>query len=134
MGSATGCPPPPWPCRVGQGIASGEFHIMTRSHFPALLLSGIAPFALLSATEAKAEDSPAKAPAAAPADASDEGDIVVTAQRRSENAQNVPIAISVLKPDALHDFQSAGSDTLLSLSGRVPSLYVESTTGRIFPR
>jgi iron complex outermembrane receptor protein len=25
-------------------------------------------------------------------------------------------------------------DTLLSLSGRVPSLYVESTTGRIFPR
>ncbi|GAA0334041.1 TonB-dependent receptor [Sphingomonas oligophenolica] len=106
---------------------------MTRSHFTALLLSGIAPFALLTATEAKAADAPAKASAEV-VDASDEGDIVVTAQRRSENALTVPIALSVLKPDALHDFQSAGADTLLSLSGRVPSLYVESTTGRIFPR
>jgi iron complex outermembrane receptor protein len=110
---------------------------MTRSHFTALLLSSIAPFALLSAAEARAADAPAQTPAATPAqgvDTASQGDIVVTAQRRSENAQNVPIALSVLQPEALHDFQSAGADTLLSLSGRVPSLYVESTTGRIFPR
>jgi iron complex outermembrane receptor protein len=73
---------------------------------------------------------------AAPAPAEDGASdtIVVTAQRRAEDAIAVPIAVSVLKTDALHDFQSAGADTLLSLSGKVPSLYVESTTGRIFPR
>ena len=46
----------------------------------------------------------------------------------------VPVAVSVLKSEALRDFQAASADTLLSLSGKVPSLYVESTTGRIFPR
>ena len=46
----------------------------------------------------------------------------------------VPVAVSVLKSEALRDYQAAGADTLLSLSGKVPSLYVESTTGRIFPR
>ncbi len=29
---------------------------------------------------------------------------------------------------------AGGDDTLLALSGRVPSLYAETTTGRIFPR
>lgn len=76
---------------------------------------------------------PATAWAQTPAD--DAGDdIIVTAQRRSENAMTVPVAVSVLKTDQLRDYQAAGSDTLLSLSGKVPSLYVESTTGRIFPR
>lgn len=62
------------------------------------------------------------------------GAIVVTAQRRSENLKNVPISVGVLKGDDYQDFKAAGSDSLLSLSGKVPSLYVESTTGRIFPR
>ncbi len=61
-------------------------------------------------------------------------DIVVTAQRRSENVRDVPISVGVINGDGLRDYQSAGADTLLSLSGKVPSLYVESTTGRIFPR
>ncbi|MGN6373928.1 MAG: TonB-dependent receptor [Sphingomonas sp.] len=62
------------------------------------------------------------------------GDIVVTAERRQENLQKVPISVGVLKGDTLGTFQAAGDDTLLSLSGKVPSLYVESSTGRIFPR
>jgi iron complex outermembrane receptor protein len=107
---------------------------MTRSHFTALLLAGIAPLSLLSAVQAQAAEAPADAPAATSTAANDDGDIVVTAQRRSENALTVPVAVSVIKPEDLHDFQAAGADTLLSLSGRVPSLYVESTTGRIFPR
>ncbi|MES1971327.1 MAG: TonB-dependent receptor [Pseudomonadota bacterium] len=106
---------------------------MKRSHVTALLLSGIAPLAMLSATQARAAEVPADAPAKA-VDAGSNDEIVVTAQRRAENALTVPIALSVLKPESLHDLQSAGGDTLLSLSGRVPSLYVESTTGRIFPR
>ena len=106
---------------------------MIRSHVTALLLTGCAPFAMLFAAPAFAAQAP-EAAADAPADDAAGGDIVVTAQRRSERAQTVPIAVSVLKPEALRDFQSSGADTLLSLSGRVPSLYVESTTGRIFPR
>ncbi len=70
---------------------------------------------------------------AAPVD--DAGDtIIVTAQRRAEDTMAVPVSVSVLKSDVLRDYQAGGADTLLSLSGKVPSLYVESTTGRIFPR
>lgn len=103
---------------------------MARSHFTALLLAGIAPFAMMAPASANA----AALAADVAADAADDGVIVVTAQHRSENALAVPIAISVLRSEALLDFQAAGADTLLSLSGRVPSLYIESTTGRIFPR
>jgi iron complex outermembrane receptor protein len=62
------------------------------------------------------------------------GDIVVTAERRSENLTDVPVSVGVIDGDAQRTFTSGGDDTLIALSGRVPSLYVESTTGRIFPR
>ena len=62
------------------------------------------------------------------------GDVIVTAERRAENLQRVPLSVGVVGGGDLRNFQSGGDDTLLSLSGRVPSLYVESTTGRIFPR
>lgn len=64
----------------------------------------------------------------------DPNTIVVTAQRRAENDLTVPVAVSVIRTEQLHDYAAAGSDTLLSLSGKVPSLYAESSTGRIFPR
>jgi iron complex outermembrane receptor protein len=93
-----------------------------------LLLAGIAACATLpSVASAQANTAPAGAD-------DDSSVIIVTAQRRAEDVMRVPVAVSVLKSDALHDYQAAGADTLLSLSGRVPSLYVESTTGRIFPR
>ena len=110
---------------------------MNRRHIAALLIAGSSAFAITPAAArdavTPAADAPvADAPVAAEADTGDT--IVVTAQRRSENALTVPIAVSVLRPELLRDLQAAGADTLLSLSGRVPSLYVESTTGRIFPR
>lgn len=74
------------------------------------------------------------APADAVADAAEDGTIIVTAQRRSENLKDVPVSVGVISGDLARDYQAAGADTLLSLSGKVPSLYVESTTGRIFPR
>ncbi len=61
-------------------------------------------------------------------------EIVVTAERREERLQDVPVSVGVLAGSDLRDFQSGGEDTLLSLSGRVPGLYAETTTGRIFPR
>jgi iron complex outermembrane receptor protein len=45
----------------------------------------------------------------------------------------VPLSVAVVSGDQLRAFQ-AGGDDILSLSGRVPSLYAETTTGRIFPR
>ena len=62
------------------------------------------------------------------------GEITVTAERRSENLQRVPISVGVSSGDTVRGYQAGGDDTLLTLSGRVPILYVESTTGRIFPR
>ena len=62
------------------------------------------------------------------------GDIVVTAERRAENTLKVPVSVGVVSGESLRTFTAGGDDTLLSLSGRVPGLYVETTTGRIFPR
>lgn len=61
------------------------------------------------------------------------GDIVVTAERRTENLQQVPVSVGVVGGDQLRALQASGDD-ILSLSGRVPGLYAETTTGRIFPR
>ena len=105
---------------------------MNYKNFAALLLVGTATIATVPFAGAQTAATPT---ADSSADsASDTGDIIVTAQRRSESTMNVPVAVSTMAPEALHDFQAAGADTLLSLSGKVPGLYVESTTGRIFPR
>ncbi|WP_277981927.1 TonB-dependent receptor [Sphingomonas phyllosphaerae] len=61
------------------------------------------------------------------------GEVVVTAERRSENIQRVPVSVAVVDGDALRTFQAGGEDAL-ALAGRVPGLYAETTTGRIFPR
>ena len=59
--------------------------------------------------------------------------IVVTAQRREENLQNVPLSMTAIKGDKL-DAIAAGGQDIRFLSGRVPSLIVESSFGRTFPR
>ncbi len=61
-------------------------------------------------------------------------EVVVTAERRSENLQKVPLSVAVIGADEVRAAAAGGDDTLLSLSGRVPSFYAETTTGRIFPR
>ena len=78
--------------------------------------------------------------AAAPAFAQDEAaednglqEIVVTAQRREENLQDVPLSVTAISGDKL-DAISAGGVDIRGISGRVPSLLVESSFGRTFPR
>ena len=123
--------------RSGKKGADKGVIIMKYQKAVALLLVGTAsvaavPFASAQTAPAAAADNAAVESANnAP---STDGDIIVTAQRRSESTMNVPVAVSTMAPEALHDYQAAGADTLLSLSGKVPGLYVESTTGRIFPR
>ncbi|WP_442802133.1 TonB-dependent receptor [Sphingobium sp. CR2-8] len=94
--------------------------IFTRS---ALMLTA-AIGALTTAHAAHAQE-------AASADQLDE--IVVTAERRSENLQKVPVSVGVVQGDQLRAFQSGGGD-ILEMAARVPGLYAETTTGRIFPR
>ena len=60
-------------------------------------------------------------------------EIVVTAQKRSENVQDIPISISVMSQERLDTARAGGKD-IRFLSSKVPSLIVESDFGRIFPR
>jgi iron complex outermembrane receptor protein len=76
---------------------------------------------------------PAFAQDAAAADDDGLGDIVVTAQRREENLQDVPLSITAVGGEKLDVIQSGGVD-IRGLSGRVPSLLIESSFGRTFPR
>jgi len=59
--------------------------------------------------------------------------ITVTAERRAENLQQVPNSVSVLQGDLLEVLGTSGQD-VRALSGRVPSLNIESSFGRAFPR
>ncbi|WP_058835493.1 TonB-dependent receptor [Luteimonas abyssi] len=59
--------------------------------------------------------------------------VQVTAQRRVENIQDVPISITTLDAETLGVLGSGGGDIRV-LSGRVPSLNIESSYGRAFPR
>ena len=95
------------------------------------LLAGAAMIAIASPAFAQTAATPA--PVAAGEDAGLD-EIVVTAERREERLQDTPLSVGVASGDDLRQFQSGGEDTLLSLSGRIPGLYAETTTGRIFPR
>jgi iron complex outermembrane receptor protein len=59
--------------------------------------------------------------------------INVTAERRLENLQQVPVSASVLQGEILDVINTGGQD-LRGLSARVPSLNIESSFGRAFPR
>ncbi len=59
--------------------------------------------------------------------------VQVTADHRVENIQDVPISISTISGDQLEAIRSGGEDVRV-LSARIPSLYIESSFGRTFPR
>src|SRR5688572_25617469 len=60
-------------------------------------------------------------------------EIVVTAQRRSESLQDVPVSVATINDETLAALTSGGAD-VRALAGRVPSLNIESSFGRTFPR
>jgi iron complex outermembrane receptor protein len=59
--------------------------------------------------------------------------ITITAERREENIKDVPNSVSTLAGEFLDVLNTSGQD-LRGLSGRVPSLNIESSFGRAFPR
>ena len=73
------------------------------------------------------------APATSPAAAGQLEAVIVTGSRRSENIKDVPLSISTMNPEALETVSASGQD-IRALSGRVPSLNIESDFGRTFPR
>ena len=87
-----------------------------------------APEAPAPAASAASAPTPANAP-----EPSKLAPVIVTAERRSENAKDVPMAITTLSGEKLDVLNSSGEDVRM-LSGRVPSLNIESSFGRTFPR
>lgn len=59
--------------------------------------------------------------------------VTVTAERRVENIKDVPNSVFTLSGEKLDVINSSGEDIRM-LSGRVPSLNIESSYGRSFPR
>ena len=73
--------------------------------------------------------------ASAPAAAAETtvGEVIITAQKRSENLQDVPVSVASVEGEQLQSMFAAGDD-ILALAARVPALYAESSNGRIAPR
>jgi len=80
-----------------------------------------------------APDAAASAPAAQKVAPTELAPVVVTAERRSENAKDVPVSITLLKPEQLDVIMTSGQDVRV-LAAKVPSLNIESSNGRTFPR
>ncbi|SET30061.1 TonB-dependent receptor [Thalassotalea agarivorans] len=59
--------------------------------------------------------------------------IEVTARKRVENVQDVPVSVSALQGENLEAYGSAAQD-IRFLNAKIPSLSVESSFGRTFPR
>ena len=76
---------------------------------------------------------------AAPAFAQDKPDdsrldvVIITANQREENLQDVPVSAASLPDDQIEAIFSSGED-VLALAARVPALYAESSNGRVAPR
>ncbi|MBH1391052.1 TonB-dependent receptor [Stenotrophomonas maltophilia] len=97
-----------------------------RGRFPVARPLVAALSALLPLVAAAQETPAAKDPVALDA-------LQVTAQRRVENAKDVPVALSAIQGEKLDVLGSAGDD-IRFLAARVPSLNIESSYGRAFPR
>ncbi|MEA2570710.1 MAG: iron complex outerrane recepter protein [Acidobacteriota bacterium] len=100
-----------------------------RTPFFVFILALLFPLVIAAQTPPPAE--PPKPPEEKPAPVLEE--IVVTAQKRAENVQDVPAAVTTVS-DAAMEVVTAGGADVKALSGRVPSLVIESSFGRAFPR
>jgi iron complex outermembrane receptor protein len=90
-------------------------------------LVGSALAVVMSAGAARA----AQAPPAAGSDVSAVQEVVITAQKRSENLQEVPISVTALTAQTLQDKHVTN---LLSLSGLAPALQIKTDDNAANPR
>src|SRR3546814_5398375 len=86
--------------------------------------SALAVALVLATSPAYAQTAAPQQPAAAEQETGGLQDIVVTAQKRSESAQQVPIAISAVTSEAL---QAKGLTDVASISGQAPNVTLKSS-------
>jgi len=60
-------------------------------------------------------------------------EVIVTAQKREQSLEDVPASVSSISGDAVRDYLGS-AENIRALAGRVPSLNIESSNGRIAPR
>ncbi|HMJ94060.1 MAG TPA: TonB-dependent receptor [Allosphingosinicella sp.] len=108
---------------------------MTRTHIMNTLRIGAALAALTAASPLYAQDEPttddsaaevADPAAAAAAEDQQGGDILVTARRRTENLQDVPIAVTAYSGEAL---ERQGATDITDISDTTPNVTVETSRG-----
>lgn len=94
---------------------------MTRSHVSKIALNAASCLPLMWCAAASAQSAPAQeaSPAATEADAP--GDIIVTAQRRSENLQSVPVSVTAITADSL---RNRDLNNLQQITLAAPSLQI----------
>jgi iron complex outermembrane recepter protein len=61
------------------------------------------------------------------------GEVIVNAQKKSENINDVPLSLTAVSGEKLDAIRGSGGDIRV-FSARVPSLTLESSFGRTFPR
>jgi iron complex outermembrane receptor protein len=110
--------------REGLGLAAAFF--VAALVTPAFAQSNPSAPADPAASQSAAEPAPEDQPAVL-------DEITVTAQKREENIQQVPVSVTAMSADELEVLSAGGADVKF-LSGRVPSLQLESSFGRAFPR
>lgn len=104
----------------------------TSSGRPGWRLGGIALAMAMMAQAAHAQTGTPSGAGDKPSQAGGEiADIIVTAQRRSENLQNVPIAVTAATADML---QARGATSTREIIAAVPSVTVVTTAGYLQPR
>src|SRR5581483_7188089 len=90
----------------------------------ALVLSGLASLPVRLALAA--DETPS-------ADSDSLAEVVVTATHRAQNEKDVPVSISVVDNNLMQSLGNSGQD-IKQLAFEVPSLNIESSNGRAFPR
>jgi len=111
-------------------------HARGRPLAPCLLAAAIAVLLPLhaSAQDATTQETPPPSQSTQPSQQPAVLDTIeVTATRRVQNIQDVPMAITAVSGEKLDVLTSGGDDVRL-LAGRLPSLNIESSYGRSFPR
>ena len=127
---------------AGQSLAAAHLEAPAVAYAaPEHVMDPASPLSSAAATPPDAVSNPqAVAPAGAPpssatsppaADNNTVSDIVVTAQRRSENLQDVPIAITAATAAML---QARGVSSTRDLIAAIPSLTILATAGYLQPR
>ncbi len=102
----------------------GNYPTTRTMHRAMLAVAGLAalPAITLVAKDAWAQDVPSILE-----------EITVTAQRREERIEDVPISVTAVSGERLSSIFEAGED-IRALAGRVPSVNAESSNGRVAPR